>query len=94
MTIEVEYVELVSDLTFEAVVRSFESATGSVEGPDYRQAVAAADTKEEFEEIIHKQEGTSGFMPRRLDEEVRRRSRESKNVHNREPAYRANHAAA
>jgi len=62
MTIEVEYVELVSDLTFEAVVRSFESATGSVEGPDYRQAVAAADTKEEFEEIIHKQEGTSGFM--------------------------------
>ena len=62
MKIEVDYVELASDLPFETVVQAFESATGSVEGPGYRQAVAAANTQAEFEEVIRKQEGTSGFM--------------------------------
>jgi uncharacterized protein (DUF302 family) len=62
MKIDVDYVELVSDLSFEAVVEAFEKATGSVEGPGYKEAVGAANTTEEFEEIIRKQESTSGFM--------------------------------
>jgi uncharacterized protein (DUF302 family) len=62
MKMEVDYVELVSDSPFEQVVHAFESATGSVEGPGYREAVAAAKTKQEFEEIIRKLESTSGFM--------------------------------
>jgi uncharacterized protein (DUF302 family) len=62
MKINVEYVELVSDLPFEAVVEAFEKATGSVEGPGYREAVAGAKTTAEFEEVIRAQESTSGFM--------------------------------
>ena len=62
MKMNVEYVELVSELSFEAVVEGFEGATGSVEGSDYRQAVGTAKTKAEFEEAIRKHEGTSGFM--------------------------------
>jgi uncharacterized protein (DUF302 family) len=59
---EVEYVEYVSDLPFQAVVEAFEKATGSVEGAGYRQAVAAAETTAEFEQVIRAQESTSGFM--------------------------------
>ena len=62
MKFEVEYVELASDLPFETVVRTFENATGSVEGSGYRQAVADASTTPAFEEIIRNHEGTSGFM--------------------------------
>jgi uncharacterized protein (DUF302 family) len=62
MKMDVDYVELAGDLSFEAVVEAFEKATGSVEGPGYKQAVEAAKTTEEFEEIIRKQESTSGFM--------------------------------
>jgi uncharacterized protein (DUF302 family) len=62
MKMDVEYVELVSDLPFEAVVEAFEKATGSVEGPGYGRAVADANTTAEFEEIVGRQEGTSGFM--------------------------------
>jgi uncharacterized protein (DUF302 family) len=62
MKVELEYVELVSSLPFDVVVEAFESATGSVEGPAYRQAVAAANTTAEFEANIRKQESTSGFM--------------------------------
>jgi uncharacterized protein (DUF302 family) len=62
MKFEAEYVELVSDLPFEAVVHAFESATGSVEGPGYQQAVTAAKSQADFEAIIRKQERTSGFM--------------------------------
>ena len=62
MKFEAEYVELVSELPFEAVVEAFEKATGSVERPGYREAVGTAKTTAEFEEIIRKQESTSGFM--------------------------------
>jgi uncharacterized protein (DUF302 family) len=62
MKLEVDYVELVSDLPFEAVVQAFESATGSVEGSNYQQAVTSANTQAEFEDIIRKHEGESGFM--------------------------------
>jgi uncharacterized protein (DUF302 family) len=58
----VEYVELVSDLPFESVVEAFEKATGSVESSGYKEAVEAAKTRAEFEEIIRRQESTSGFM--------------------------------
>jgi uncharacterized protein (DUF302 family) len=62
MKMSVEYVELVSDLPFLSVIKTFEESTGSVEGPGYRQAVASASTTEEFESIIHEQESKSGFM--------------------------------
>ncbi len=62
MKLQVEYVELVSDLPFEAVVEAFEKATGTVEGSGYSHAVAGAKTTAEFEEIVRKQESASGFM--------------------------------
>jgi uncharacterized protein (DUF302 family) len=62
MKMDVEYMELASDLPFEAVVEAFEKATGSVEGPGYKEAVEAAKTTAEFEDIIRRQESTSGFM--------------------------------
>jgi uncharacterized protein (DUF302 family) len=62
MKMEVEYVELKSNLPFSAVIEAFENATGSVEGAGYRNAVAGARTTEEFERVIRARESTSGFM--------------------------------
>jgi hypothetical protein len=57
-----EYVEFLSDHPFPAVIEAFESSTGNFEDGALRKAALAAQSKESFEQQVHAQESTSGFM--------------------------------
>jgi uncharacterized protein (DUF302 family) len=56
------YLEFESTRPFEQVIAVFEEATGSVEHEGYRDAVASANDRAQFEQIVKSHEGTSGFM--------------------------------
>jgi hypothetical protein len=53
--------EHISDLPYEDVVASFMEVTGSVE-EGYDSVASSAQTKEDFERIFKRREGSSGFM--------------------------------
>jgi uncharacterized protein (DUF302 family) len=57
----VNHHEHISDLPYEDVVASFMEVTGSVE-EGYDSVASSAQTKEDFELIFKRREGSSGFM--------------------------------
>jgi uncharacterized protein (DUF302 family) len=57
----VNHHEHISDLPYEDVVASFMEVTGSVE-EGYDSVASSAQTKEDFERIFKRREGSSGFM--------------------------------
>lgn len=60
--IQVTYVEHVSDRTFNAVIKALEAATGSVEIGRYVEEVKTISSRDDFEQVMHTHEGSSGFM--------------------------------
>ena len=61
-TYTVQHNEHSTTRPFDEVIRAFETATGSVEGPAWAHLAASAQTLEEFEALVHAQESSSGFM--------------------------------
>jgi hypothetical protein len=57
----VNHQEHISELPYEDVVASFMEVTGSVD-EGYDSVASSAQTKEDFERIFKRREGSSGFM--------------------------------
>ena len=58
----VHHIEHISSHSFDQVVADFGALVGSVEGDTFRQLVAAATNREDFEKLVREHEGESGFM--------------------------------